>query len=87
MISGFHSCEQCFFQVLDAFLAPGSELWMFNEVPENERDKKLIDGGLDLGRLENISLVNREGNAVIRRHLESLPLQLFDSVSDSHVLL
>lgn len=66
--------------VLDAFLAPGSELWMFNEVPENERDKKLIDGGLDLGRLENISLVNREGNAVIRRHLESLPLQLFDSI-------
>nr|CAD1832204.1 unnamed protein product [Ananas comosus var. bracteatus] len=31
--------------VLDAFLAPGSELWMFNDVPENERDKKLADGG------------------------------------------
>ncbi|KAJ0972253.1 hypothetical protein J5N97_020212 [Dioscorea zingiberensis] len=66
--------------VLDAFLAPGSELWMFNEVPENERERKLIDGGLDFSRLENISLVNREGNAVIRRHLESLPLQLFDSI-------
>ncbi|KAJ6855706.1 ion channel CASTOR-like isoform X4 [Populus alba x Populus x berolinensis] len=76
--------------VLDAFLAPGSELWMFNDVPENEREKKLIDGGherekklidggLDLSRLENIQLVNREGNAVIRRHLESLPLQSFDS--------
>ncbi|KAJ6696716.1 hypothetical protein OIU85_003101 [Salix viminalis] len=34
-------------RVLDAFLAPGSELWMFNDVPENEREKKLIDGGLD----------------------------------------
>ncbi|KAJ6952663.1 ion channel CASTOR-like isoform X2 [Populus alba x Populus x berolinensis] len=68
--------------VLDAFLAPGSELWMFNDVPENEREKKLIDGGLDLSRLENIQLVNREGNAVIRRHLESLPLQSFDSVSE-----
>lgn len=67
--------------MLDAFLAPGSELWMFNDVPENEREKKLIDGGLDLNRLVNISLVNREGNAVIRRHLESLPLQSFDSVS------
>ncbi|KAJ4723766.1 Ion channel CASTOR [Melia azedarach] len=66
--------------VLDAFLAPGSELWMFNEVPENEREKKLIDGGLDLSRLVNISLVNREGNAVIRRHLESLPLESFDSI-------
>ncbi|WOK96498.1 hypothetical protein Cni_G05205 [Canna indica] len=66
--------------VLDAFLAPGSELWMFNDVPENEREKKLIDGGLDFSRLENISLVNREGNAVIRRHLESLPLESFDSI-------
>ncbi|XP_060675688.1 ion channel CASTOR isoform X5 [Ziziphus jujuba] len=66
--------------VLDAFLAPGSELWMFNDVPEKEREKKLIDGGLDTNRLVNISLVNREGNAVIRRHLESLPLESFDSI-------
>ncbi|KAL5574763.1 hypothetical protein UlMin_016462 [Ulmus minor] len=66
--------------VLDAFLAHGSELWMFNDVPENERDKKLLDGGLDFSRLENITLVNREGNAVIRRHLESLPLESFDSI-------
>lgn len=66
--------------VLDAFLAPNSELWMFNEVPEKEREKKLIDGGLDFNRLVNITLVNREGNAVIRRHLESLPLESFDSI-------
>lgn len=55
---------------------------MFNDVPENEREKKLIDGGLDFSRLENIQLVNREGNAVIRRQLESLPLHSFDSVSE-----
>lgn len=66
--------------VLDAFLAHGSELWMFNEVLEKEREKKLIDGGLDISRLENITLVNREGNAVLRRHLESLPLESFDSI-------
>ncbi|XP_020254799.1 probable ion channel CASTOR isoform X4 [Asparagus officinalis] len=66
--------------VLDAFLAPDSELWMFNDVPENERERKLVDGGLDFSRLENITLVNREGNAVIRRHLESLPLESFDSI-------
>ncbi|XP_052198448.1 ion channel CASTOR-like [Diospyros lotus] len=66
--------------VLDAFLAPGSELWMFNDVPEKEREKKLIDGGLDINRLVNISIVNREGNAVIRRHLESLPLESFHSI-------
>ncbi|XP_051177136.1 probable ion channel CASTOR isoform X1 [Lolium perenne] len=66
--------------VLDAFLAPGSELWMFNDVPEIDREKKLIEGGLDFSRLENITLVHREGNAVIRRHLESLPLESFDSI-------
>ncbi|XP_070033436.1 ion channel CASTOR isoform X3 [Nicotiana tabacum] len=66
--------------VLDAFLAHGSELWMFNEVCEKEREKKLTDGGLDISRLVNIILVNREGNAVIRRHLESLPLESFGSI-------
>ncbi|XP_042412058.1 probable ion channel POLLUX isoform X2 [Zingiber officinale] len=66
--------------VLEAFLSPGSELWMFNEVPEKEREKKLTDGGIDLSGLTNIRLVHKEGNAVIRRHLESLPLETFDSI-------
>ncbi|XP_059648221.1 ion channel POLLUX isoform X2 [Cornus florida] len=66
--------------VLEAFLAPDSELWMFNDVLEKEREKKLIDGGLDVSRLENIKLVHREGNTVIRRHLEALPLETFDSI-------
>lgn len=55
---------------------------MFNEVIEGVREHKLIDGGLDIERLMNITLVHREGNAVIRRHLESLPLESFDSVSN-----
>ncbi|XP_061375967.1 probable ion channel SYM8 isoform X2 [Gastrolobium bilobum] len=71
--------------VLEALLAHGSELWMFNEVPEIEREKKLVDGGLEI--LENIKLVHREGNAVIRRHLESLPLETFDSMSQWRTLL
>ncbi|KAK6157010.1 hypothetical protein DH2020_011258 [Rehmannia glutinosa] len=65
--------------VLEAFLAPGSELWMFNEVPEKDRERKLTDGGLNISGLVNLKLVHREGNAVIRRHLESLPLETFDS--------
>lgn len=60
---------------------------MFNEVPETEREKKLIDGGLDISSLVNIKLVHRKGNAVIRRHLESLPLETFDSVSSCTVYL
>ncbi|XP_074578184.1 putative ion channel POLLUX isoform X3 [Curcuma longa] len=73
--------------VLEAFLSPGSELWMFNEVPEKEREKKLTDGGIDLSGLTNIRLVHKEGNAVIRRHLESLPLETFDSMSLWRTLL
>lgn len=61
-------------------MPPDSELWMFNEVPEKNREEKLTNGGLDLAGLSNIKLVHREGNAVIRRHLESLPLETFDSV-------
>lgn len=67
--------------MLEALLAPGSELWMFNEVPDQEREKKLTDAGLNISKLVNIRLVHRQGNAVIRRHLESLPLETFDSVS------
>ncbi|GLT61671.1 hypothetical protein SLA2020_343600 [Shorea laevis] len=67
-------------KVLEAFLAPGSELWMFNEVPLQERERKLIDGGLEISGLVNIKLVHRVGNAVIRRHLENLPLETFDSI-------
>ncbi|ONK72393.1 uncharacterized protein A4U43_C04F18960 [Asparagus officinalis] len=80
LLCGWRRDMENIIMVLDAFLAPDSELWMFNDVPENERERKLVDGGLDFSRLENITLVNREGNAVIRRHLESLPLESFDSI-------
>lgn len=68
-------------------MSQGSELWMFNEVPEKDREKKLTEGGLDISGLVNLKLVHREGNAVIRRHLESLPLETFDSVSMILLLL
>lgn len=66
--------------VLEALLSQGSELWMFNEVPEKDRELKLTEGGLDISGLVNLKLVHREGNAVIRRHLENLPLETFDSI-------
>lgn len=67
-------------RVLETFLAPGSELWMFSEVPIKEREKKLIDAGLNISNLKNVELVHREGNDVTRRHLESLPVEIFDSI-------
>jgi ion channel POLLUX/CASTOR len=51
---------------------------VFNEVPE---EIKLTGSGLDIGGLLNIKLVHKEGNAIIRQHLESLPMETFDSVS------
>ncbi|PWA47755.1 ion channel CASTOR [Artemisia annua] len=80
LLCGWRRDIEDMIMVLDAFLAPGSELWMFNEVIEGVREQKLIDGGLDIERLMNITLVHREGNAVIRRQLESLPLESFDSI-------
>ncbi|CAI5982594.1 unnamed protein product [Closterium sp. NIES-64] len=66
--------------VLEAFLARGSELWIFSDVPVEEREARLIEGGLNPSELENVMLVHRMGNAVIRRHLEFLPLETFDSI-------
>ncbi|KAK3256350.1 hypothetical protein CYMTET_34510, partial [Cymbomonas tetramitiformis] len=46
--------------VIDDFLSPGSELWMFNDLSETERTKRLKDGGLDPEtHLVNIRLVHR----------------------------
>lgn len=45
-----------------------------------EREQKLVEGGLNPADLVNVTLVHRLGNAVIRRHLEALPMETFDSV-------
>ncbi len=38
--------------VLDAFVPPGSELHLYNEVPIGQRDALLLDGGLDTDDLQ-----------------------------------
>ncbi|KAH6557694.1 hypothetical protein KP509_1Z100200 [Ceratopteris richardii] len=65
-------------KVLDAFLPRGSELWIFCDVSIEERERKLHEE--NLYQMENIKIQHRQGNPVIRRHLESLPLQTFDSI-------
>jgi hypothetical protein len=67
-------------QVLDSFLPLGSELWLFSEVPVEDREERLKEGGLDPANLKNVMLVHKKGNPVNRRHLELLPLEDFDSV-------
>ncbi|GAQ84141.1 ion channel DMI1 chloroplast precursor [Klebsormidium nitens] len=67
-------------QVLESFLPIGSELWLFSEVPVEDREERLKEGGLDPATLKNVTLVHQKGNPVNRRHLETLPMEDFDSV-------
>lgn len=76
---------------LDGYVAKGSELWLFNTVPVEERNELLKDQGhkTDL-KLENLLLYNVVGNPLIRRDLsrivsadndgETVSLDEFDSI-------
>lgn len=68
---------------METFLPEESELWIFSELPEYEREKKLNDAQLDLAELKNIKLVHKHGNCVVRCQLEDLSLESFDSVRSS----
>jgi hypothetical protein len=81
-------------------LPKGSTLHMLNEVPPDERERKLAEGGLLVDDLKNITLIHHVGNSSVRRHIDPLPLANFDSIlvlsdeqretdmmdSDSHTL-
>ncbi|KAL7438541.1 hypothetical protein ACHAXM_006345 [Skeletonema potamos] len=76
---------------LDGYVAKGSELWLFNTVPVEERNELLKDQGrkTDL-KLENLLVYNVVGNPLIRRDLsrivsaendgEKISLDEFDSI-------
>ncbi|KAK9903321.1 hypothetical protein WJX75_002746 [Coccomyxa subellipsoidea] len=70
--------------VLDAFVYPGSELWLYNEVPVQERERILKKEGLDPTRLQNLTLIYKvqevEGELVSRKRLEELAPEQFSSI-------
>lgn len=71
--------------VLDTFVAPGSELWLYNEVPIQEREQMLIRGGLNPDKdLKNLELRYQdhalEGDLITRKKLEELNLTTFSSI-------
>jgi ion channel POLLUX/CASTOR len=58
---------------LDLDVPPGSELWLFNGVPMEERAMRLLDKGQKSAlRLRNVTVRHVVGNPVIRRQLLSL---------------
>ena len=50
----------------------GSVLQLLSGVPVAEQEALLTEGGLDLGALQNLSVVCKPGNTVLRRDLEQL---------------
>jgi len=85
---------------LDNMVVSGSQLHMLCEVPIGDRAGILEKGGLSIGSLKNITIVHHLGNSAIRRQIEELPLEDYDSIliladearesdmmhSDSHTL-
>ena len=74
---------------LDMLVHPGSELWLFNSVPVQDRVEKLRDGG-NKGALslENLEIKHALGNPTIRREmLEMASLDEFGDVTGETVSL
>jgi ion channel POLLUX/CASTOR len=58
---------------LDEFVPSGSELWLFNTLPANQRQERLLDGGNKAKlQLENLTIKNAVGNSIIRRDLNNI---------------
>ena len=58
---------------LDEFVPSGSELWLFNTIPANQRQEQLLDGGNKAKlQLDNLTIKNAVGNSIIRRDLNNI---------------
>ncbi|CAK4086154.1 unnamed protein product [Aphanomyces euteiches] len=68
-------------KLLDELVLHGSEVHLLCEDPPiDDRDRQLVESGLDLNTLENIELIHQFGNSAIRRHVDMLPLEEYTSV-------
>ncbi|RHZ26349.1 hypothetical protein DYB37_005767 [Aphanomyces astaci] len=100
LVCGWRRDLRDMLRLLDTLSAPGTVVYLLNEVSVEARVAMLLDDGMDLSSLSNISLVHLEGNAAVRRHVSPIQLHDFDSyivvcdasresdilASDSHVL-
>eukprot|EP00210_Caulerpa_lentillifera_P003101 g2963.t1 len=71
--------------VLDEFVPPGSELWLYNDIPLQEREELLVQGGLHPERnLKNLKLMYKEeglkGDLITRKKLAALEPLSFSSI-------
>jgi len=65
---------------LDLVVEPGSEVHMMTHcVPLKHRSARLMEEGLDVTKLKNLTIVHHVGNTSVRRKLEDLPMGTFTS--------
>jgi len=83
LFCGWRRDMESLVRLLDDIAREGSELFMLNQLTVEERERRLLDKGLDArpGKdLQNIRLRHVVGDIVNRKHLEQLPLESFDSI-------
>lgn len=58
---------------LDEYVPEDSELWLFNTIPADKRQDRLLDGGnKNELKLKNLTMKNAVGNPIIRRDLNQI---------------
>lgn len=58
---------------LERTLGSGSELWILSEVPQEKRLKMAME-------FENVSVIHCAGKPTVKKDLEALPVETFDSI-------
>lgn len=80
LFCGWQSDMDDMVSILDHVLRRGSELWIFSEEPQEEREKRFNEKGIVVADLENVKLSHYSGEATRKKDLEALPLETFDSI-------
>lgn len=80
LFCGWQQDMEDLISVLEQTLGTGSELWIFSEVPEEERERRLQGKGIIAEDLENVKLTQVTGKATAMKDLENLPIETFDSI-------
>ncbi|CAM9187466.1 unnamed protein product, partial [Ectocarpus fasciculatus] len=65
---------------LDKLVSSSSQLMIFCNLTEEERQKRFTEGGFDESALSNITITHLCGNSTCRKDLEALPLESYDSI-------
>lgn len=80
LICGWRRDIRDVLKVLDCVQPKGSQVHMMTHaVPIERRNQQLLEEGLNVADLRNISISHYAGNTSVRRRLESLPLETYSA--------